>query len=527
MTGSGRTSLTKNASKRMVKDDDEPIPELGAVRLSSPSSMSSSKSTTTFGFPAKSTGSLFGSATKKTSTMGSLFGPKPTFTDAASPSSGDLFGIPRSKPTSATGFSFGSGPRPFGFGGGVFVGGSQAAPSVQGPFGGSAFHSSPEQAAAPVSSFGQLQQTELKPTPTTTAGTSETSDLRTSPNILTTGMEACFSSAQSQKTGLFGSGPDSMSSSKSTTAFGFPARSKGSLFGSATEKTSTLFGQKPGDLFGIPRSKPTSATGFSFGSGPRPFGFGGGVFVGGSQAAPSVQGPFGGSAFHSSPEQAAAPVSSFGQLQQTELKPAPTMLFGSGPDSNTAEAGECLLGSSRPAAPPGSLFGQTQQTQENALVAEAVEKAEPMERQKQLHVLATPPPIPPRQQPKDKNSKGQPSAPVFSLKRRGAAAASPPPPPPPPPPPCSGGPPPLPPRPGSPFDPHRPRPTDKLHRNLFGVPSAKLKSAKVSPELRKPELYMLRSVREHPAKEEALDEMPNLGKKKNGAVLVHVSIVFP
>ena len=353
----------------MVKDDDEPIPELGAVRLSSPSSMSSSKSTTAFGFPAKSTGSLFGSATKKTSTMGSLFGPKPTFTDAASPSSGDLFGIPRSKPTSATGFSFGSGPRPFGFGGGVFVGGSQAAPSVQGAFGGSAFHSFPEQAAAPVSSFGQLQQ--------------------------------------------------------------------------------------------------------------------------------------------------------------TELKPAPTMLFGSGPDSNTAEAGECLLGSSRPAAPPGSLFGQTQQTQENALVAEAVEKAEPMERQKQLHVLATPPPIPPRQQPKDKNSKGQPSAPVFSLKRRGAAAASPPPPPPPPPPPCSGGPPPLPPRPGSPFDPHRPRPTDKLHRNLFGVPSAKLKSAKVSPELRKPELYMLRSVREHPAKEEALDEMPNLGKKKNGAVLVHVSIVFP
>ena len=519
----------------MVKDDDEPIPELGAVRLSSPSSMSSSKSTTAFGFPAKSTGSLFGSATKKTPTMGSLFGQKPTFTDAASPSSGDLFGIPRSKPTSATGFSFGSGPRPFGFGGGVFVGGSQAAPSVQGPFGGSAFHSFPEQAAAPVSSFGQLQQTELKPAPTTTAGTSGTSDLRPSPTMLTTGMEACFPSAQSQKTGLFGSGPDSMSSSKSTTAFGFPAGSKGSLFGSATEKTSTtgsLFGQKPGDLFGIPRSKPTSATGFSFGSGPRPFGFGGGVFVGGSQAAPSVQGPFGGSAFHSFPEQAAAPVSSFGQLQQTELKPAPNM-FGSGPDSNTAEAGECLLGSSRPAAPPGSLFGQTQQTQESSLVAEAVEKAEPMERQKQLHVLATPPPIPPRQQPKDKDSKGQPSAPVFSLKRRGAAAASPPPPPPctpplpPPPPLCSGGPPPLPPRPGSPFDPHRPRPTDKLYRNLLGVPSAKLKSAKVSPELRKPELYMRGSVRKHPAKEEALDEMPNLGKKKNGAVLVHVSIVFP
>ena len=94
------------------------------------------------------------------------------------------------------------------------------------------------------------------------------------------------------------------------------------------------------------------------------------------------------------------------------------------------------------------------------------------------------------------------------------------------------------PQPGSRFDPPQrrvkaggpapPRPTDQLQRNLLGVPSAKLKSVKVPPELRrKLELYMRGSGRARPAKEEALDEMPNLGKKKNGAVLVHVSIVFP
>ena len=582
----------------MVKEeDDEPLSEQSADRLSSQSkSMSSSKSTAAFGFPATYKGSLFGSATEKASTVDSLFGQpqKPTFTDAASPSSEDLFDSPPPKPTAPSGFSFGSGPRPFGIGGGVFVGGAQAAPRVQDPFGGSVFDSfpEPEQAAPPFSSFGQLQQTELKTTPTTTTGTTG-SCLRPSHTMLTTEMEACFSpSARLQKTGLFGSGPHPNTSEAGKQLLGSsrPAAPPGSLFGH-TQQTQLKSAEPSftGGSFGfgmLQQAIPKSAThskglaDFKFGQSQQT----GTAFGSVQQSGGGLKGkPFGltepeplildRALFRA--EEGKSPLDTDGFTSFSSITNRLQDGIPATGEDATLEAQTKRKQKRRPMQEEIQReemkkisLQKKSATPESSLISKAVEKAEPIEG---LQVPATSPPIPPRQRPKFKGNKlagsgflrlrqlaSSPSPPPpppcttpppppppctppppLLPCRIGAASPFPPPPSPPPPPPlppCPGRPPPLPPQPGSRFDPPQrrvkaggpapPRPTDQLHRNLLGVSSTKLKSAKVLPELRKSELYMQWSGRGRP------DGIPNLGKKnlgkkKNGSVLVHVSIVFP
>ena len=586
------------------------VSEVDAVRPSSSKSMSSAP---VFGAPATLEGSLFGSAAEEASTVSSLFGQpqKPAFTDAASPSSGDLFDNAPPKPTAATGFSFGqsekpgilgAGPHPFAIGGGVFARRSQAASSVQAPSGGSLVGSFPEQAAPPVSLFGNLrnlQQTELKPTPTTTTGTLFGSALRPNPAMFPTGMEAClFSSAQSQKTGLFGSGPHPKAG-KHLLGSSKPAAPPGSLF-TQTQQTQlkTVEPGFTGGSFGFgmvqqampkPAAYSKGMAGFTFGQSQQTgmaFGsvqqsvLGGGLF--GKPLQPTEPKPL---RLHRSPSKAeeetglvtdgfASFFSKSNRLQDTI--PATEEEAALETQTNRKQVLLPEFPLTRPmqeeiqrdekkkiSLEKTAYSKKKSATPESSSVTEVVKSLEPMEEQKQLQSLATPPPIPPRQQPRDKDSKKQSSAPVarfFSRQRRGAVcrpapsppsspppphpfAAPPPPPsglivesatpfppppaPPPPPPTCPGGPSPVPPKPGDRFDyPHHPlsgggptppRPTNQLHRNLLGVRSAKLESAKVSPELGKSEFYRRRYACQLPAKEEVLDELPNLGKKKKGA----------
>lgn len=604
-----RPSKQKNKTKK------------GAVRPSSPKSMSFSKSTAVFGAPATFEGSLSDSAAEEASTVGSLFGQpqKPIFTDAASPSSGNLFDNPLPKSMAATGFSFGqsekpgmlgAGPHPFAIGGGVFPRGSQAAFSVEAPSGGSVFGSFPEQAVPRASLLGHLQQTESKPTPTTTTGTLFGSALPPSPAMLTTGMEACFfPSAQSQKAGLFGSEPHPKTAEAGEYLLGFsrPTAPPGSLFGQTQQiQLKTAEPRFTGGSFGFgmvqqampkPAAHSKGMAGFTFGQSQQTgmaFGsvkqsvLGRGLF--GKPLRPTESKPLSLDRSRSKAEDETgllvtdgfASFSSRANRLQDIIPPTEEeALLITQTNKKQIRLPEFPLRRSmqeeiqREEKKKISLQKTTYSkkksaTPESSLVAEVVKKSDPMEEQEQLQSLATPPPILPRQRPKDKDSKGQLSAPVvgFLPRRRGAIGPPPPPPltppppqspftpppppppglivksvppfpppppPPPPPPTCPGGPPPVPPKPGDRFDsPHRPLsgvgptsplPTDQLHRNLLGVSSAKLKSAKVSPELGKPELRMRRSQRS--LKEEPLYEIPKLGKKKKGAVLVYLSIVFP
>ena len=582
-----------------VPPPSETLSELDAVRLSSPKSMPFSM----FGAPATLEGSLFASTAEKASTVGSLFGRKPDFRDSASPSSGDFFANPPPKPTAATGFSFGqsekpglfgSGPHPFAFGGGVFVGGSQAAPRLQ------ALRSFPELAAPPVPLFGQLQQTESKPSPTTATETSFGFDW------LTTGLDASsFPSAQAQETGLFGS----VSRPQSTKAGEYFLGSSvlpvpRSVFGQTQQKQlKTAEPRFTGGSFGFgmpqqampkPAARSKGMAGFTFGQaqqtgmavGSVPHSVvGGGLF--GRLSRPADPEPLTLDKTRSKAEEEKAEyiapllvtdgVASFSsrtnRLQdaipateedaihatQTNIKQINLPEF---PPTRPMQE-EIQRGEKKKIGLQKTTYLKNKSvTPERSLVGEAVEKAQHMEGLEQIQFVATPPPILPHQQPKDKDCKGKPSPPVLRFSWTGAplqtrsftppspspsshAVSVPsfptsPPPPPPPPPPKPGGslclrrrapvgvcypnsppPPPPPPRPPPPLPPHPegvsdslsgegpppPRPTVQPHRNLLGVRSAKLKSAKAGCGLTL-------------VREEARDEIPKLGKKKKGVVLV-------
>ena len=524
------------------------VPPLSPKKpLSLPESTSLSKSVAVFGTPATFDGSPFGSAAYKASTVGSLFGQpqRPKFIAAASSSTGDLFDNVLPKPTAATGFSFGqsekpglfgSGPRPFAFGGAVLGGGSQAASSAQAISGGSVFRSFSQQAASPVSLFGQLQQ------PGSLFGQTQQTQLKTAEPLFTGGSFG-FGMPQQAK-------PKPTPPSKGMAGFTFDqSQQSGMASGSVSH---SIVG---GGMFGKPL-RPTE---------PEPLNLDKARSKAEEEKAvytapllvtdePSLQKP---SSFSSSTDRlqdmipATEEEATFKALKNKQIH-LPEILL------------TCL---------------EKKKKSESLPVAEAVEKAEPMEEQEKLQFVATPPPIPPHQQPKDKDRKVVQG---FSRQRRGLRRPpsppppSPPPPPPPPPcvdvstppcpppppppPPCPGGPPPSPPHLGgrlyrlhrslSGGSPPPARSSDHLRRNL-GVFAAELKSAKASLEVGKPELKMRGAIRQRrgrvvmdsaminsepearkPAtvdldQEEAYDEMLNLGKKEKAAVSVHVTMVFP
>ena len=580
-----------------VPPPSETISELDAVKLSSPKSTPFSMS----GAPATLEGSIFASTAEKASTVGSLFGRKPNVRDAASPSSGDLFANPPPKPTAAMGFSFGqsekpglfgSGPQPFAYGGGVLR------------------RSLPEQAAPPVPLFRQLQQTESKPSPTTATKTSFGSDL------LTTGIEAsAFPSAQAQETGLFGSvsRPQSTKAGEYFLGSSVLPAPPGSVFGQTQQKQlKTAEPRFTGGSFGFgmpqqampkPAARSKGMAGFTFGQaqqtgmavGSVPHSVvGGGLF--GRLSRPADPEPLTLDKTRSKAEEEKAEyiapllvtdgVASFSsrtnRLQdaipateedaihatQTNIKQINLPEF---PPTRPMQE-EIQRGEKKKIGLQKTTYLKNKSvTPERSLVGEAVEKAQHMEGLEQIQFVATPPPILPHQQPKDKDCKGKPSPPVLRFSWTGAplqtrsftppspspsshAVSVPsfptsPPPPPPPPPPEQGGslclrrrapvgvivtremsppcypnsppPPPPPPRPPPPLPPHPegvsdslsgegpppPRPTVQPHRNLLGVRSAKLKSAKAGCGLTL-------------VREEARDEIPKLGKKKKGVVLV-------
>lgn len=484
----------------------ERFSELDAVRPSSP------------GTAAVFGRSLFRSSAEEALSVGSLFGQKSNFTDAASTSSGDFFDNPPPKPTAAVGFSFGQSEKPgalgsgrhlLSFKGGVFEGKSQSAPSVQ-PF----FQRS---VTSPDSLFGQLHQTDSEPSATTATGALFGSDLRSRPAML----------GSSRLAALPGSsfGQPQQKPLKTGGSFGF------GMLQHAMPKSSVVSKGMTGFKFGQPQQTEMA-------SGAVPHSVVGGGLVG-KPLRPTDPEPLTLDKARSKAEVEKAEYDGFASFSSI-TNPLQDMIPATEEDATleTQTNKKQVSLPEFPQTPPMQKEVQGKEkkvirclkkksiTPESLLVAEAVEKAKSKEEQKPLQCLAAQPPIPkPRRRVCGalRPPRSLTSPPPQYSGRTASAPPFPPPPPPPPPPVCPRGPPPLPPK-TSGGGPIPPSPTDQLP---LRISSTKLKHAKVSSDLGELELKMRGCGRRRLGKEEARDEMPNSGKKMKGAVVFHVSIVFP